>query len=373
MYIPIIKTGEAEVKAVENLSAEMIAAITPIIELTRGRQKTESLGDEKKVTFPYNKRLSKVKESFKGRTVFFDLTSDENLISNEIYELYDYSNGYDNWCTFVENNVGEESFRKIIPSILFNWNDDKFEDNFKLQIQRLSRNCKSMMYRSSIQTKDCYDELPMILGNLPDGCELWIVLDGGYLQDSAVDIAFKRCTKRIQNIRNEILRDKNVDVNFVIAATSYPESVFDYGLSSPITIIHSEVRLFEELREVFPNIVYGDYAGINPIRKDLVVMARGWIPRIDIPLIYETKVYWKRRPKGITEYKSTYVRVAEEAVNDEQFPMTLRDKWGYDKIVSCAGGYVTSCVPSFWISVRVYNHIYQQIQRLCKSDNHIVI
>ena len=54
MYIPIIKTGEAEVKAVENLSAEMLEAITPIIELTRGRQKTESLGDEKKVTFPYD-------------------------------------------------------------------------------------------------------------------------------------------------------------------------------------------------------------------------------------------------------------------------------------------------------------------------------
>lgn len=373
MYIPIIKTGEAEVKAIENLSAEMLDAITPIIELTRGRQKTVSLGDEKIVTFPYDKRLSTIKESFKGRTVFLDLTSDENLLSNEIYELYDYSNGYDNWCTFVENHVGEEGFKKIIPSILFNWNDDKFEDNFKLQIQRLSENCKSMMYRSSIQAKDCYDELPMILDYLPNDCELWIVLDGGYLQDSAVDLAFERCAKRIRNITDKILKDKNNVVKFVIATTSYPERVFDYSESSPITISHSEVRLFEKLREEFPNIVYGDYAGINPIRKDLVVMARGWIPRIDIPLFYETKVYWKRRPKGITEYKSTYVRVAEEVVNDEQFPITLRDKWGYDMIISCAEGNVISCVPGFWISVRVYNHIYQQIQRLCKSDSQTII
>ena len=73
MYIPIIKTGEAEIKATEKLTPGMLDRITPIIELTRGRQKTTKQGNEKTVTYPFNTRLAKIKEAFKGRTVFFDL------------------------------------------------------------------------------------------------------------------------------------------------------------------------------------------------------------------------------------------------------------------------------------------------------------
>lgn len=133
---------------------------------------------------------------------------------------------------------------------------------------------------------------------------------------------------------------------------------------NPIIITHSEVKLYEKLKVDVPEIVYGDYAGTNPIRKDLVVMARGWIPRIDIPLIHKTKVYWKRRPKGVTEYKGTYASVALATVNDSEFPNSLRGWWGIDEIANCADGYVTSCAPNFWISVRMFNHIYTQLVRI---------
>lgn len=362
MYIPIIKTGEAEIKALEKLTPGMLERIMPIIELTRGRQKTIKRGEEKSVTFPFEKRLNKVKEVLKGKTVFFDLTADINLLSDEVYALYDYSNGYENWRYFVQNNVGEEGFGKIIPSVLFNWDDSNFETSFVEQVKGLSDSCGAIMYRSSIQTKDCYDELPIILKYLPDECDLWIVLDGGYLQDSATELAYKRCKKRIFNIQDQILRGRSA--HFVVLATSYPESVFDYGEDVPIVISHSEVQLYELLRKDYPEVIYGDYAGTNPIRKDLVVMARGWIPRIDIPLTYKTKVYWKRRPKGITEYKGTYIRVAQEAANDPDFPYRLHGTWGIDEIIGCSDGYVTSCAPNYWISVRMFNHIYRQLLRL---------
>ena len=362
MYIPIIKTGEAEIKAVEKLTAKMLDQITPIIELTRGRQKTTKNGNTKVVTFPFDNRLAKVKEVFKGRDVFFDLTTDEGLLSSEVYALYDYENGYEKWREFVKNNTGEDGFGRIIPSVLFNWSDEDFEVNFAQQVNGLVEECGAVMYRSSIQTKDCYDELPIIMKYLPRDCELWIILDGGYLQDSAVELAYNRCRKRIQNIRDRILGGK--DAHFVVAATSYPERVFDYGEGNPLVISHSEVRLYEELKEDYPYIIYGDYAGTNPIRKDLIVMARGWIPRIDIPLIYKTKVYWKRRPKGVTEYKGTYIRVAQEVVNDSEFPIKLQGTWGIDEITNCSEGSVTSCAPAFWISVRMFNHIYQQLIRL---------
>lgn len=362
MYIPIIKTGEAEIKALEMFSPEMLDGITPIIELTRGRQKTMKNGNSTIVTYPFDKRMAKVKEAFMGRTVFFDLATDENLLCNEVYELYRPINGYNNWLSFLNNNVGDGGFGNIIPSVLFSWDDDAFEDNFRMQIEKLAANFGAVMYRSAIQTKDCYDELTLLLRYLPKECELWIVLDGGYLQDSAVELAYNRSKKRIQNITDCLLNGKSA--KFIVTSTSYPERVFDYGEGNPIVISHSEVKLHNRLKTEYPDIIYGDYAGINPIRQDLVVMARGWIPRIDIPLKYKTKVYWKRRPKGTTEYKGTYVDVAEEAVRDVDFPVALKGTWGIDEIMKCADGEVTSRVPNFWISVRMFNHIYMQLKRI---------
>jgi hypothetical protein len=362
MYIPIIKTGEAEIRAMSKLSPSMLKFMRPIIELTRGRLKTMTEGEKKIISYPFSNRLTQIKEYLKGQTVFLDLTTDESLLSNEVYQLYEPNNGYENWRSFVNNNIGEDGFSKIIPAILFNWDDVEFDSNFSKQVELLGNNHQEVMYRSSIQTKDCYDELPMILNYLPKECVLWIILDGGYLQDAAVDLAYERCMKRIQNIQNNILKDRNA--HFVVAATSYPERAHDYGDGNPILITNAEVKLHEKLKTCFRSLHYGDYAGINPIRKDLVVMARGWIPKIDIPLVHKTKVYWRRRAKGTTEYKTTYIMVAEDVVNDPEFPIQLREQWGINEIVRCADGDVPSSAPGFWISVRMYNHMYQQLIRL---------
>ena len=362
MYIPIIKTGEAEIRAVSKLTPSMLKDIRPIIELTRGRQKTTIEGAKKIISYPFEKRLSKVKEYLNGQTVFLDLTTDESLLSNEVFQLYEPQDGYANWRRFINTNVGENGFGKAIPAILFNWEDLDFENNFKIQVELLGKECGEVMYRSSIQAKDCYDELPLILEYLPKECCLWIVLDVGYLQDSAVTLAFNRCKQRIRNIKDRILKGRNA--LFVVAATSYPERVLDYSDGNPILITNAEVKLHETLQIDFPDLYYGDYAGTNPIRKDLVVMARGWIPKVDISLDYKTKVYWRRRPKGTTEYKRTYIMVAGDVIRDPEFPFDLRGEWGIDEIIRCADGDVPSSAPGFWISVRMYNHMNQQIIRL---------
>lgn len=361
MYIPIIRTGEAEIRAISKLTQSMLKDIRPIIELTRGRQKTTTVGGKKTITYPFENRLTKIKQYLNGLTIFMDLTTDENLLSSEVYHLYKYENGYENWCNFITENIGDAGFGKIIPSILFNWDDEDFKNNFRMQIETLCERCGEMMYRSSIQTKDCYDELPLILDYFPNNCDLWIILDCGYIQDTSVELAHNLCKKRINNI-NKILNGRNA--HFVITATSYPERVHDYSEGNPIIIKNSEVKLHESLHTDFPYLYYGDYAGTNPIRKDMVVMARGWIPKIDIPLTDRTKVYWKRRPNKTTEYKSTYIMLAEDVINDYEFPIRLRSEWGIDEIFKCSNGDVTSSVPNFWISVRIYNHMNQQLMRL---------
>ena len=103
---------------------------------------------------------------------------------------------------------------------------------------------------------------------------------------------------------------------------------------------------------------------MNPQRNDNIIMANGWLPKIDVAL--PRLVYYKRerRPKGTTAYSSTYELVARLATADSRFPLSQIDIWGIRQIVDCSMGSVPSSQPSFWISVRMNTHICQQLLRL---------
>lgn len=92
-------------------------------------------------------------------------------------------------------------------------------------------------------------------------------------------------------------------------------------------------------------------------------MARGWIPRIDIPL--EDRIYYirQRRPKGVSKYAPTYSDVARQIIRTTNFPW-LKDNWGIAQIINCAEGAAPSSSPSFWISVRMCIHLEQQCKRI---------
>lgn len=42
-YIPVIKTGESELKAIKNLTAELKSFILPLFELTKARKKPKEI------------------------------------------------------------------------------------------------------------------------------------------------------------------------------------------------------------------------------------------------------------------------------------------------------------------------------------------
>lgn len=363
MYLPIIKTGEAECRAV--MESPFLAnndAIIPIIELTRGRKKSIKLENGKNlVSFPFSNRLNKLKKGFYGDIVAIDLTSDEDLLSEEIYTLYDPKNGYENWCSFIGSIDVEGCFKKIIPSIIFNWNDDKFLENIQLEIVRLTKKFDSVFYRCDLQSTDCYDEIPTILQFLPSGTKLCVLIDAGYLQESIKDDAIALFTSRIENII-KILQGNNYSI--AIASTSFPNNVTEYGDLETSTIRQIEKDIFKSVRESHDKLLYSDYATINPIRNDLVTMARGWIPRIDVP-VYDSIYYYRhRRPPRMSAYKGTYAYVAGRAISDVRFPNGLDELWGISMIRSCAFGIVPSSAPNFWISVRMNIHLYQTVKWL---------
>lgn len=111
-YYIIVKTGEAEIRALENLPKESISNIIPIIELTRGRKITKN----NTATYPFDKRLDKIKKVFAGHDVCIDVTSDISLSSPETRAFFNPKNGYENWVTFLLKLKEENVFSSIIPT-----------------------------------------------------------------------------------------------------------------------------------------------------------------------------------------------------------------------------------------------------------------
>ena len=354
-YWTIVKTGEAEIRALENIPKEVLSKTLPLIEITRGRKITKG----KTEMYPFEKRLSKLKEIYRGQTVAIDVTSEESLSSPEVDYLYMPESGYKNWIDFLLQLKDENIFTEIIPTILFNFDDIDFERNIVQQIHSLKSNFKTILYRSSIADENCYEDIEFI-GKEIDDNNLKIIIDCGYVPQASYKNVSNKCIARISNIKKMVASK----YEYIIASTSFPNNVSDLGDSDSDTFSISEINMYNEILSTHNDVIYADYASINPIRNDTIRMARGWIPRIDVPLKDVIYYYKKRRPKGVRAYASTYTQVARLARSDYRSPHNLSENWGIAQILSCAEGGAPSASPSFWISVRMNIHITQQVQRI---------
>jgi hypothetical protein len=354
-YSVIVKTGGSELKAMENLSKEVVKKILPVVELTRGRAKNTGTKEDPKFIYPYDSKLRRVKDIFEDVQIALDVTSDEGLSSNEIDDLFESSNGYAKWISLL--NELRNSLN-LIPSILRNYNDENFEENFRGQVASLSENFSEIMYRCALDDEGAVDDMQLICECLDERCNLLIILDCGWVAPASYKDPANVCIDRIQQLK-EILEDRQYSI--VVCSTTFPNNVSEIGDDRSDTFDLREIDLYKLVAEKYPEVIYGDYGSINPVRNDQIVMARGWIPRIDVPL--KDKIYYYRERKGSRAYSDTYTSVAKKAVSDVRFPSSV-EAWGISQIQKCALGDAPSASPSFWISVRMGTHIIQQINRL---------
>lgn len=356
-YKPIIKLGEAEIRALKHLSDSIINKIDPIIEITRGRKNSSASKKDGGDLYPFDKRLSAIKEIFKGKNVTFDLTSDESLLNNQILQLYAPDNGYQNWITFLCQLKKDGVFKHITPCLIVNGTDSDFEKNIDMQAQKLIAEFGTFIYRNSIIDENCYSDLSLF-NSISDKIE--ILIDCDYVVQSLRTEVINKVISRIENLNNLC---NNKVKGFIVSATSFPKNISEIGNDVSDEFTLSEVDIYNNVAKKFPCIEYSDYASINPVRNDNVIMARGWIPRIDVPL--QDKIYYirQRRPNGISKYASTYSAVARQIIQTKDFPQ-LNNNWGITQIRECANGAAPSSSPSFWISVRMCIHIEQQCNRI---------
>ncbi|MBR5709944.1 MAG: beta family protein [Thermoguttaceae bacterium] len=364
MYIPILKTRQSELKAVEHLDNVIKDNICPLFELTRSRKSKSSPDGD------IEKRMEDITEKYgSDRPFILDITTIEYLSNNQIEELQDSANDYGNWISFVAKQ--KKHFPKLIPTVISNdsdaLSDEDNQQRFLNQIKALSDDFDLFAYRypADYGSSLCAADFELFQDNGINLNKIIFIIDHGFFQqvnisdNNRILESRKKCTFDI--IYNDNIKQYRFHDIFV-SAESFPSNPAEASDNINISsrdyhdgkIPIGAYELYKRINN--NNIKYSDYATVFP-EPTLQEGGRGWIPRIDLPT--ETDIIFGReRRKPNENYQRPYREIAENIIQTDNFKF-ISEKypcWGIDNIKESAID-PTGLSPSHWIAVRVNIHM----------------
>jgi len=354
IYLPIIKTRDAELRGVCQLSPEVKELVTPLFELTKSR-KTKNA-----VHGPIQKRLERITEY--GKTPFgIDLTSFPLLKNKEIDLLYNNRDGFKQWLTFLKRQ--KSVFPSLIPTLLMSDEGlddaDAYIETHRREVTEMDRLFSEKIYR--IPKDYDVEEIDFDLTHLFDPtAPPMVLLDMGAIPKDKGTIYASNAQKQLEAIHREQYKIKFV----ILAGSSYPKDpAGNCGGGDHGENMLEEVTMFDQCQKNFPQLIYGDYATIYPLLNEQAG-GQGWIPRIDFPTEKSIVYYRRRRHETEVNYVPAYTEVARRVVADNKFKRLMgqlgQQCWGINQIQLAAEGYPPGLSPSFWMSVRIQLHVTLQ-------------
>jgi hypothetical protein len=343
-YLPVLKTTDAELTAYEELDGRVKDNVLPLFELTKSRR------TKKNPVGPIEIRLNELQELTQGRLFILDLTQEPSLSNTQIDDLLGTTNdGYKLWRKFVAD------IENVIPVIHYNEEADA-ADNIK-QARELERQHQAVAFRI-----DVYDpSTPVYFRGVVDALRhperLVVILDAGYVSVQAWEEAAAPLRKRIKEISKFL-----PSANYFSVCSSFPKTVVapGYGADASGEFNLVEIDVHESANREKPDIKYGDYGSIHPVRYPMG--GGGWIPRIDAPL--DRMCFYHRERASDQGNRKAYIKVAKRVFGDKRYKKIQRvDAWGDTEIQSAAEGNPHGINPSHWIAVRANLHITRQYFR----------
>jgi len=275
--------------------------------------------------------------------------------NEQIDDLQDNTKGYRNWIKFLI--LTKEEFPEIIPVIQISdigtKSREDFYDRIKKQVKLLDENFDNVVYRFPLEYTDFSNDLDAICEEI-SGDKIICVIDAGFITQEKSGIYSPKTVEVIGELEGFSLG------KVVLAATSFHKNPTEFGGEKYGEFRLEECLFYEKVNKaVESELIYGDYATINPIRV-LQAGGRGWVPRIDMTT-EEIIFYHRSRKRELeTSYATAYTRVAKRICRDERYRAVrnrIGDCWGIEQIELSAEGYPQGLSPSFWISVRMNIHI----------------
>lgn len=336
-YSPILRSRAAELRGLKELTDQTKGKIFPIIELTRSRRTSKNPAGD------IVKSVEAVCEILGEQPFITDLTSLESQQNAEFDQLLSEDAGFSAWTNFALNSLPAQ----CIPVVHLL---EPFElAPFQMQVGELNKRFPVLAIR--IPTN--YADYAVLIGALkfvfPDPSRICLILDAGYVSQRAVSGAHARLSEMLQVVDGVKFYSKT------IAASSFPNSVVSAGGGDDQGEFDlTEVLLWDDLKQRYSDLDYGDYAGVHPM--DFTGTVTNWVPRVDVML--DSKFYYHRYRRS----DGGYIKSAQEAYKDPRYiPLAC---WAEENIKLAAAGTPAGRSPSFWISNRVNFHLSRQTLRV---------
>ncbi|ENQ6619329.1 hypothetical protein ACEQHX_000665 [Campylobacter lari] len=326
VYFPVMKSRNSELKSYQELSRNIKNKILPIVELTRSRISKNNLNGS------VDKKMEELSVIFSDHKFILDVTLEKTLSNHEISNLLDCKDGYRAWVNFVIKYKEKMNF---IPCIHFN--PQSLQEVLK-QIDLLDKKFPILALR--LYALD--DDNRMYLDKIKNYLQKCVVILDAEDQDRNFDF--------LQYIKN-IETDKAKAIVCVLSRFPSTVPIINNGEVGKYSL--GKYFLFEDYQNVF----YGDYALVCAKRYDM--QARGWIPRIDIPIFDKNEIeflYCRYRTSDKYDTEQAYMKCANTLYLDYRINFDDNENWGKKMVLEAKNGYVAGKNPSFWIAVR--NNIY---------------
>lgn len=329
MYYPNLKTSDAELRAIKQLSNEVKREIVPIFELTRSR-KTKLLP-----TGSLTRRIEQLQDAYGSNPFILDLCTQQELMNEQTIELFNEFGGYRNWIRFLS----EHTHQSIVPCLLYE--DQGSKENFQEQARELQKRYGTVCLRTSAS-----DELAQKL--MIWACEAIsesnLIACGllYFIEHGRIDHYKGLCSDYMREVVGNRMPN-----TVIFPASSFPRYITDLPNCEDASgsFESSELALDAWLKEEFPshNIQHSDFASVHPIRYP--ASGGNWIPRIDLFDGQGFRYVRTRRDDG--GYKEAAKSITTSELNK------VENCWGQKQIESAISGSVTGRSPSYWISVRI--------------------
>lgn len=349
VYFPVLKTKDAELRAISCVDDLVLDKILPVYELTKSRtSKNNPVGD-------VSKRLDQIALIQGKRPFILDVSTDPKQMNSQIESVLVPDGGYKNWrdmlTSYAELN--------IVPTIHIDFDEDpglvnalKFVSIMSVAFPRLA-----LRLPASLEEDEYSEVIEPILDELGEA-KLYVLLDEGCIRAAVKEDSLETVVELFESAKNIVLdigEDTDWLESVVVIAGSFPQFVSkEGGGDEEGSFDIYEHGLFLALNGQDDLVKFGDYASVNINQTEM----RGgtFVPRIDFCDDGVFYYYRYRRDMG------SYVKCAKKVVADVRFSNDFT--WGDEEIRSASAGSPSGISPSFWISVRVNNYIHRRVEVL---------
>lgn len=339
-YFPLLKTRDAELKAISKLDEEYFDKILPIYELTKSRKtKVAPDGD-------IHRKMSQLKDIQGNRPFILDVTSNEKYLNYQLEQLLYECDAFYEWQYFI--NLYNEM--NIIPMIHLYDEDDFIEvERF---VRKMSQKKCFLAVRLPLYLDNYVKYIEPIIRNLSESCKLYVILDGGQIKKKESDDVIEGFSNACSDLDGFSTKIEDI----ITISTSFPispvlEGADDHG-AFPIV----EEDIFKSLSNNYA-VKYGDYASINI--EQVEIRGGTFVPRIDISL--ESEFIYKRYRRN----EGSYILCAQKMLSDNRY--ISQGTWADSEIELAANKNPSGISPSFWIAVRMNYYMCSRVKLRLKD------